>query len=59
MNELIKKYVGKKCDIDNGLRGELLIGKIVEMNDNWIEVDTKKGKELVNSTFIKSIKIMN
>ncbi len=27
------------------------------VNENWIEVETKKGKELINAEFIQSIKI--
>lgn len=56
-NELIKKYIGKTCNISTGSFGTNVIGKIIDVNDNWIEVETKKGKELINAEFIQSIKI--
>ena len=56
-NEVIKKYVGKKCNIFTGSYGTNIKGKIIAVNENWIEVETKKGSELVNAEFIQSIKI--
>ena len=56
-NELIKKYIGKTCAISTGSFGTNAIGKIIDVNENWIEVETKKGKELINAEFIQSIKI--
>lgn len=56
-NELIKKYMGKKCRISTGSLGSTVIGKIIDVNENWIEIETKKGSELINAEFIQSIKI--
>jgi hypothetical protein len=56
-NEVIKKYIGKSCKISTGSFGTNVIGKIIDVNENWIEVETKKGKELINAEFIQSIKI--
>ncbi|MTI68428.1 MAG: hypothetical protein FH753_17750 [Firmicutes bacterium] len=56
-NDVIKKYIGKKCKITTGSFGTTVAGKIVEVKDNWIEVETKKGKELINADFIQNIKI--
>jgi hypothetical protein len=56
-NEVIKKYIGKTCKISTGSFGREVIGKIIDVNENWIEVETKKGKELINADFIQSIKI--
>ncbi|WP_298841722.1 DUF6897 domain-containing protein [Clostridium sp.] len=56
-NELIKKYIGKKCSISTGDFGTNATGKIIDINENWIEVETKKGKELINAEFVQSIKI--
>jgi hypothetical protein len=56
-NEVIKKYMGSNCKISTGSFGTNVIGKIVDVNENWIEVETKKGKELINAEFIQSIKI--
>lgn len=56
-NEVIKKYIGKNCKISTGSFGTNVIGKIIDVSENWIEVETKKGKELINAEFIQSIKI--
>ena len=56
-NEVIKKYIGKTCKISTGSFGTNVIGKIIDVNENWIEVETKKGNELINADYIQSIKI--
>ena len=56
-NEVIKKYIGKNCRISTGSFGTNVIGKIIDVNENWIEVETKKGNELINAEFVQSIKI--
>lgn len=57
-NELVKKYIGCECEIaSSGMTG--IVGKITETNENWIEVQTKKGYEVVNLDFIQKIKIRN
>ena len=32
--------------------------RAIDVNENWLEVETKKGKELINAEFITSIKIL-
>jgi len=56
-NEVIKKYIGKNCKISSGSFGTNVVGKIIEVNENWLEVETNKGKELINVDFVQSIKI--
>ncbi|RKD28805.1 hypothetical protein BET03_07165 [Thermohalobacter berrensis] len=56
-NDVIKKYIGKKCKITTGSLGTTVVGKIVEVKENWIEVETRKGNELINADFVQSIKI--
>ena len=56
-NELVKKYTGRYCHITTGSMGVSVTGKIVEVNENWVEVDTKKGIEILNLDFIQNIKI--
>ena len=58
-NELIKKYVGKNCLISTGSFGSNVQGEIVAVNENWIEIKTKKNDELVNIEFVQSIKIIS
>ncbi len=58
-NELIEKYIGQYCYISTGALGTSLTGKIVEVKENWIKVETKKGDEIVNLDFIQIIKPKN
>ena len=56
-NEVIKKYIGMNCKISTGSFGTTVVGKIVDINENWLEVETKKGKELINADFVQNIKV--
>ena len=56
-NELIKKYIGKICVISTGNFNNSVTGEIMGVSENWLEVETKKGKELINAEFIQSIRI--
>lgn len=55
-NELIKKYINKHCKVYTGSLGATIIGKIIDVTENWMEIETKKGNELVNIDFIQNIK---
>lgn len=55
--ELIKKYIGKKCKISTGSFGTNVVGIITDVKENWLEVETKNGVELINAEFIQSIKV--
>lgn len=57
-NELVKKYIGQNCHINSGSLGTNVKGTIVEVNENWLEVETKQGNQLINADFIQSIKII-
>jgi hypothetical protein len=57
-NELIKKYLGKKCKVYSGSFGASVEGELKELEDNWLEVSTSKGVELVNIDFIQNIKVL-
>ena len=59
LNELIKKYIGKKCLITTGSFGTNVKGIIIDVNENWVELETKKGLELINAEFVQSIKILD
>ncbi|MFA9422886.1 MAG: hypothetical protein ACERLG_04875 [Sedimentibacter sp.] len=58
-NEVLRKYIGKNCYISTGSFGTTVKAKIIDVNENWIEVETKKGNELINAEFIQSIKILS
>ena len=55
-NELIKKYIGKNCMLSTEGIGGAVIGEIIDVVDNWIEVKTKKENQLLNSDYITNIK---
>ncbi len=57
INEAIKKYKGNNCIISTGTFGATVVGRIIEVEEKWIEVETKKGTQLVNSEFIQSVTI--
>lgn len=54
-NDLLKRYVGKKCIVTTGSFSESVNGQISAVEDNWIEVITKKGSQLVNADFVTKI----
>jgi hypothetical protein len=56
-NEIIKKCIGKNCILSNGSFGASVIGKIVDVNENWVEIETKKGNQLINIEYVQSIKV--
>lgn len=57
-NEMLLKYVGKNCKISTGTYGTNVVGKIIKINENWIEIETKKGNELINADFVQSIRVL-
>ena len=57
-NEIIKKYIGKNVRLSTGSYGINVEGTITEVNENWIEIKTKKGTELINSEYLQNIKIL-
>lgn len=56
-NELIKNYIGKECKIITSNAPLGYKGRIVDVKENWLEFDTRKGIELINIDFIYNIKI--
>lgn len=56
-NELIQKYIGKRCQISTGALGIRVTGMIIDVKEKWIEIETKKGSELINSDFVQNIKL--
>ncbi len=55
MNELLQGYLGKNCLIYayDDITG--VEGRISAINGQWLEVETKKGKKLLNADFILRI----
>lgn len=57
--ELLKRFIGKNCKISTGTYGSTISGKISDVKDNWIEVETKKGTEIINADFVFTIKLVD
>ncbi len=57
-HEMIKKYIGKVCKITTGSYGSTTSGKVLDVKENWIELETRKGIELMNAEFVQNIKVM-
>lgn len=54
-NELLKKYIGVRCVVSTGSFGSSVTGEITALEDNWIEVTTNKGPQLLNIDYITNI----
>ncbi len=57
-NELLKAYITKKCKLSSGSMENSLTGVLRSLNENWLEVETSNGIQLVNTDFIQKIKII-
>lgn len=59
-SEMLKKYIGKTCKVSTGQFGIYVKGEIIDVKENWIELQTKSGKgpELINAEFVQSIKVV-
>lgn len=56
-NSALLRYVGKDCVIQANGYIAGLVGKVVEVSENWITVEDKKGKlTTFNCDYISSIK---
>lgn len=56
-HEVIRKYIGKRCQISTGTYGIKVTGVITAITGNWIEIETKKDVELVNAEYVQNIKV--
>ena len=55
--ELIQTYAGKYCTVSSGSFGSSVKGKILRVAENWIEIETRSGVQLVNADFVTLIRI--
>lgn len=55
MNEIIKQYIGKDCLVFITNQTSVVKGKIIELNENWMTVNTKNGNESINIDYIVRI----
>jgi len=53
--ELLNGFVGKNCIIKGSFTIQCVQGEIKHIEGNWMEVETKQGKELLNIDFIERI----
>lgn len=56
-NELIESFKGHDCYISTGSMGATVTGEIVDIKENWIEVETRKGRQILNLDFIQLIRL--
>lgn len=53
-NELVSEYVGKNVSLNgNGMLG--VTGIVTKVVDNWLELEYKSKKKLINIDYISSI----
>lgn len=56
MYELLKRFIGKKCNISIMNSSSGILGTITEVQDNWVIVDTdSNGTDAVNIDYITQI----
>ena len=53
MNELIKGYIGKDVQLYTG--ASVVGGILKKIEDNWIEVETSTGSQIINLDYISRI----
>lgn len=60
MSEYLKKFIGQKCYISTGSFGSSFTGKIVTIEDKWVELESKedKPKEIINLDFVQRIRVL-
>lgn len=56
--ELIKDFVGKACLISLINESFIVIGKIIDYEENWIKVQEKNKIRLINGNMIIDISTM-
>ena len=56
MYELLKRFIGKKCNISIMNSSTGVLGTITEVQDNWVIIDTDgNGTDAVNVDYITRI----
>ena len=56
MYELIKRFIGKKCNISIMNSSTGVLGTVMEVQDNWVIIDTDgSGTDAVNIDYITRI----
>lgn len=55
MNELLSKFIGKRCIITR-MNSEVIIATITEVKDNWVAVESDtNGLDMINADYITRI----
>jgi len=55
MNTLVLNYIGKECVITIPNQGSIA-GTIKQVADNWVEIETAEGLEVVNLDYISRVR---
>jgi len=53
-----KRHIGRRCQITTIL-DKKISGMISRVDGNWIEIETRKGVELVNTEFIERLNVIS
>lgn len=56
-NVLLERCTGRECVFVMGASGGSVKGTVLSVRENWLELQTKKGAQLVNSDHISQILI--
>lgn len=57
-NDIIKKHIGSTCMFSTGTLGANATGTILDVQENWVEIQTKKGIQVINAEFVQQIKVI-
>ncbi len=59
-NELVKRLIGKRCNISTGSMGSnFKKAKILNVVDNWISVEINGREDLINADYVQYIKVVD
>ncbi|NBF41843.1 MAG: hypothetical protein GVY14_15645 [Spirochaetes bacterium] len=59
-NELIRSLIGKTCQITTGSLGEAFDKvTVLDVQENWMQVERKNKVRLINADYITSVKILD
>ena len=56
---MLNQYMGKDCTVSLFNEVGAIKGKLMDADMQWIKVDTKKGKQLINRNMVRNITFDN
>ena len=55
--DAIKRNIGRECQITTMLEKKVS-GTIVEVSDNWVEIENKRVREFINVEFVERFRLL-